>query len=117
MKMDNRAAVIGLSALILGAGVANAAKTDGAAVDACSDAIATYIEERQGVAPELKVDQSGIDQGRRLARYTVFELDAYDASTRNVVGRFTCMVNGRAEVKKLVTLPLDTADAARRSRG
>ena len=117
MKMIHPITAIALPALLIGHGIANAAATNGAAVEACAGAIAVYIEDRQGVEPGLQVDQSGVASRGRLSRLTAFEMDAYDASSENVVGRFTCFVNRRAQVRKLVPLPLTAPDAEERGRG
>ena len=110
MNSMRRVAVLGLPVLLFNSAIANAA-TDGDAVEACADAITTFIEQRQGVEPDLQLDQTRIERGQRLNSPAIFELDAIDASTNDIVGKFTCLVNKRAKVRKLVTLPLDAPDA------
>ena len=116
MKTIHRVTALALPALLLSHGIASAAATSSDAVEACAGAIAAYIEGKQGLVPTTQVDNSRIDARRRLSRLTVFEMDAYDSSKEDVVGRFTCTVNNHAEVKKLVTLPLSAPDAAHRGR-
>ena len=116
MKTINRATAIALPALLLSQGVASAAATSSDAVEACTSAIAAYIEGKQGLVPTTQIDESRFNGRRRLSRLTVFEMDAYDSSKENVVGRFTCTVNNHAEVKKLVTLPLSAPDAVFRGQ-
>ena len=117
MKTPNRVTVLALPALILGQGIAGAASKDSAAVAACTGAIADYFEGRQGIAPMVQIDSSAMGQDHRLDKINVFELDALDPATRNVVGRFTCTVNERAIVRRLVTLPLTAPDAMQRRQG
>lgn len=117
MKTLDRVAVLAIPVLLLSQGIAGAAATDSAAVAACTDAIADYFEDRQGTEPRLQIEPSGMEKNRRLDHLNVFELDAFDPATRNVVGRFTCTVNARAKVKALRTLPLTAPDAVRRARG
>ena len=107
---------LALPALLLSHGIAGAAATSSDAVEACADAIAAFIEGKQGLEPRTEIDESRINGRRRLSSLTVFEMDAYDSSKENVVGRFTCTVNNHAEVRKLVTLPLSAPDAAHRGR-
>ena len=116
MKTINRVALLGLPALLLSHGMVSAAATSAKAVEACAAAIETYFEEKQTTSLKLELDQSAIDQDRRLERLTVFELDAFNAVDRSVVGRFTCTVNNRARVTNLVPLPLGRPDAESRGR-
>lgn len=117
MKTPNRIAVLALPVLMLGQGIAIATAKDSAAVAACTGAIADYFEGRQGIAPTVQIDTSATGQDRRLDKINVFELDAFDPATRNVVGRFSCTVNQRAIVRRLVALPLTAPDAMQRRRG
>jgi hypothetical protein len=117
MKTITRVALIGLPALLLSQGPANAAATNARAVEACAAKIETYFEDKQTADLNLKIEQSALDRNRRLARLTVFELDAFNASDQSVVGRFSCTVNNRAKVIDLVALPLAQPDAEIRGRG
>jgi hypothetical protein len=55
--------------------------------------------------------------GRRLGVREVFHLDARAEDSDKVLARYDCVVNARAEVITLTTLPLSAADARRRATG
>lgn len=114
MKFRELIAIATIPVVMLASGIASAA-TDGEAVRACSTAIAAAIEKKQGIEPGLKVDQSNVSTRRRLTGYTAFELDARDSSSNDVIGRYTCVVNRRAEVRRLTTLSLNGPSAEQRS--
>ena len=116
MKSSVYKALIVAPVLILGSGFA-LAKTDADAVQACTNAIAASIEERQGLEPGVSLDNSQIASKRRLVGITKFELDVLDASSKNVVGKYTCVVDRRANVRRLSALSDDAPDATRRARG
>lgn len=116
MKVKNWAAFAALPVMLLGIADADAG-TDRDAVQACSQAIAATIEEKQGAGFRLRVDESGIDPSKALvSRITTFDVDALDASTKEVIGRFRCNVNRSAEVTRLRTLALDVRAAKREDR-
>ena len=117
MKYVNPVTALGLLAMLLNPGSLNAAGTNNDAIEACAGAIAAYIEDSQGAQPSLRVDTSLITERDRLDPITKFEMDAIDASSRSIVGRFTCVVDGRGKVKRLVTLPLGAPDASERATG
>ena len=115
MKVTKWATVIALPVMLFSTALVNAA-TDRDAVQACSEAIATTIEKRQGAAVNLRVDQSGINPTEKLVSgTTMFEVKALDASTEDVIGRFRCQVNRSAEVLRLRTLALDVPAASRQN--
>lgn len=115
MKIKTCSKVAALPVLMLSAITAHAA-TNGDALQACSEAIATSIEKQQGAELKLRVDASSIDPGRRLHNDTLFHLDAVDPATDNVVGRFDCRVNRRAHVRSLYELSPDAPSAIVRAK-
>ena len=115
MKTMKHATLIAVPALLLSSVTAMAA-TDLDAIKACSLEIATAIENEQGAALKLNIDKSGFNERRRLKGITVFHIDAKDPSTNNVVGKFDCRVNRRAEVRSLRELSPGAPIAERRSR-
>ena len=117
MKKSNHLMLLCLPALLMSAGLANAATKSARAVEACAAEIETYLEEKRTADLSLTLDQSKINDREPLSARTVFELDAYDSTTDSVIGRFTCTVNRRAQVTQLVPLPLTDPDAAIRGRG
>ena len=117
MKVKDLAALAALPVLVLSTANADAG-TDRDAVQACSQAVVATIEERQGAGVGLRIDESGIDPSKELVnRITMFDIDALDASTEKVIGRFRCHVNRDAEVMRLRTLALDVRAAKREDRG
>ncbi len=116
MKVKDLAALAALPVAVLSIADANAG-TDRDAIQACSQAIVATIEERQGAGVGLLVDESGIDPSKELvSQTTMFDIDALDASTDKVIGRFRCHVNRSAEVTRLRTLALDIRAAKREDR-
>lgn len=115
MKKFKAKSVLVLPVLLLSSVVANAA-TDLDAVEACSDAIAASLADKQDAAVKVRVDQSMVDAKRRLGGLTKFHLDVMEASTTSVVGRFDCTVNRRAKIRSLVSLSIDAPSAVQRSR-
>lgn len=116
MKTQDRVVFFALPTLLLGQGIANASANDSEALAACSEAIADHFEVQQGAKPVTQIDASDLGGDHRLGDFTVFEMDAVDATTKNVVGRFSCVVNRYAKVRQLRTLPLTSTDAAQRGR-
>lgn len=110
MKIRKLSKAVALSVLMLGAVAANAA-TDRDAVQACSEAIATNVEKRQGSTVKLTIDLSAVSTKRRLINDTLFHLDAINPATDHVIGRFDCRVDRRAIVRSLKRLPPDAPDA------
>lgn len=116
MRNGIRVTAVAVPVLSLCSAMADAA-TDLDAVQACSEAIATTIEERQGAEVGLRIDDSGINPRERLVgRVTVFDVNAIDVSTDKVIGRFSCRVDRRAQVTRLRTLKLAVPVAERRGR-
>ena len=115
MKASKTLTALALPALILGNGLASA-KTNSQAIEACAGAIARHIETTQGQVPRTRIAQEAAGMNLRLNAAAVFELDAFDPGSNEVVGRFSCLVNERAKVRRLVTLPLDAPDAEDRGR-
>lgn len=113
MKVTNWAVLTALPVMLFSTALANAA-TDRDAVQACSEAVVTTIENKHGAAVNLRVDESGINPTEKLvSRSTMFEISAVDSSTEDVIGRFQCHVNRNAEVLRLRTLALDVPAAGR----
>jgi hypothetical protein len=118
MKIYKQPVLHSLAVLLMSSGVANAAADSEQAVQACAAEIETFLEaQRQVDDLNLNLDQSGIDNLVPLNRVNVFELDAFDPDSGNVIGRFTCTVNRRAKVTMLAPLPLSERDAKFRGRG
>lgn len=87
------------------------AYTAEAALNACAAALTAEMS-----AGELaySIDQSS-GGAKRLRAVEMFHLDARDPASDEVVARADCVVDGRARVKRLKTLPLDAADASERA--
>ncbi len=116
MKIRNHGKKLALPILVFGSMAANAA-TERDAIRACSEAIATSVEQRQGATVKLTVDLSSVSVKRRLAEDTMFHLDAVNPVNDNVIGRYDCRVDRRAIVRSLQELPPDAPEAKIRASG
>ena len=81
------------------------------ALNACAAALTT---EMSGGELTYRIDESS-GGAKRLRGVETFHLDARDPASDEVVARADCVVDGRARVKWLKTLPLDAADASERA--
>jgi len=81
------------------------------ALNACA---AAMTEEMSGGELGYNIDQSS-SSARRLRGVETFHLDARDPASDEVIARADCVVDGRARVKRLKTLPLDAGDASERA--
>lgn len=84
-------------------------------LDACVKAMVEDLSETNGVPIEFQTDPDSKAGRSRLGRREVFHLDARDSKTNEVVARVDCVVNERAEVRELITMPLAAEDASVRS--
>ena len=80
------------------------------AIEACVDAL-----DDEMVGSEFAYRIEDIGGGRRLRDFEIFHLDARSAATDEIVARADCVVDGRANVKRIKVLPLDAADAGERA--
>lgn len=87
------------------------AYTADTALNACAAALTAEMS-----AGELaySIDESS-GGTKRLTGMETFHLDARDPASNEIVARADCVVDGRARVKWLKTLPLDAADASERA--
>jgi len=81
------------------------------ALNACAEAVTAEISSGE-MAYSIS-DES--DSGHRVSGITVFHLDLHDPASDEVVARADCVVDARARVKRVKTLPLDAADASERA--
>lgn len=86
-----------------------------AGLDACADALVTELASSNGAPLDYRVNPGSGATGVRLKRREVIHLDARDPNSQEVVARADCTVDHRANVRELVSVPLDAADAAERA--
>ena len=85
------------------------------ALDACASAVVSELVSDNGFPLEYRVSEdSGASKSRLRIRETI-HLDVLDPRNSEVVARADCVVDSRARVKKLVSIPLDEPDAAERA--
>ncbi len=105
-------------AVALAAATAPAAagtSTERGALEACATAA---VAELPGFSPEvstLQLDSASAGADRKLERNGVFHLDVRDPESRDVLARVDCHFNRRAEVRRLVSVPLSADDAESRA--
>jgi hypothetical protein len=85
------------------------------ALEACATSWVARLAEDQGAPMVFNLDPESDVRGRSLSRREVIHLDATDPVSRQVVARVDCVVDGRARVRELITVPLDAPDARLRS--
>ena len=86
-----------------------------AGLDACAQAIVNDLASNQGAPVAYKLDSKIISTNTQLGKHETFHLDALNRNGGEVVARVTCIVNQKAEVTRLIKLPLDAKDARLRA--
>ena len=98
-------------ALVMTTATFNAdALTTKTGIDICTKAMVNELSTELGAPLDYRMD-SKYKANARMRRTETFHLDARDPGTDEVVGRYDCVVNNKAEVIKLVMLPLSAEDA------
>lgn len=82
-----------------------------AGLEACAEALVNDMADNQGSPMAFNLDTSSNGGKKKLGRREVFHLDAINPEDEEVVARMDCFVNNKAEVKRLIRLPLDGEDA------
>lgn len=100
--------------LITTAGHASALTTK-AGLDACAAAMVKDLSKNQGSAINYSMDPESKGGNGRLSGTSLFHLDARSADGNEVVARMDCEVNNKAEVVRLITVPLKAKDAIDRA--
>ena len=84
-------------------------------LDACASAVVDDLATSNGAPLDYRISEDSRASKSRLRERETFHLDVHDPSSDEVVARADCIVDSRARVKKVVTLPLDEPDAAQRA--
>ena len=84
-------------------------------LDACANAVVNELATSNGTPPDYKINKDSHASKFRLRGLETFHLDVHDPSGDEVIARADCVVDARARVKRVVTLPLDELDAAQRA--
>ncbi|MBT8070270.1 MAG: hypothetical protein KJO80_07540 [Gammaproteobacteria bacterium] len=87
------------------------AVTKQAGLEACAEAMVNDLATRQNSPMVLNLDPSSKGGKGKLRRREVFHLDAVNPDDEAVVARMDCVVNYKAEVTQLITVPLDGENA------
>jgi len=82
-----------------------------AGLEACAQAMVDDLGASQGAPMVLNLDPSSKSGRGKMDRQEVFHLDALNPDGNAVVARMDCFVNNRAEVTRLIKVPLDGDDA------
>lgn len=86
-----------------------------AGLEACTEALVQQLEGPQGAQPAFRL-ASDSTIGPRVPGHGVWHLDVHDPDSGEVMAKALCRVGKRAEVRELVALPLNAADAKTRAR-
>ena len=84
-------------------------------LDACAGALVVEMGSENDAPLSYKVGPESDLSSKRMARREVFHLDARDPASEEVIARADCVVDGRANVLRLVSVPLSADDAAIRA--
>ena len=84
-------------------------------LEACADAMVTELASSNGGPVDFSMSPDSDASKARLRVRETIHLDAHDPKSNEVVARAECVVDSRARVKRLVSVPLDEPDAARRA--
>lgn len=85
------------------------------ALDACAAALVEQLSAEQGAPMVYNLDPDSKAGKGDLKRRQVIHLDARDPESREVVARVDCVLDSRANVKKLIEVPIDAPDAGLRA--
>lgn len=100
--------------MITTAGHASALSTK-AGLDACAEAMVKDLAKNQGAPINYSMDPESTGGNGRLRATSLFHLDARSADGNEVIARMDCEVNNKAEVVRLITVPLKAKDAKSRA--
>ncbi len=81
------------------------------AMNACAEA---FTAEITGEELAWRLDEE-TDVDGRLNGSQILHRDARDPETNEVVARADCVVDSRARIKRLTTIPIDAKDASERA--
>ena len=87
------------------------AKTYEAGLNACAEAMVSDLAASQGAPMVYNLSSESDSNSKKMHRREVFHLDAMSPDGEIVVARMDCVVNGRAKVVRLISVPLDGEDA------
>lgn len=91
------------------------AKSEQAGLNACAKAMMTDLSFGKTASRPYEVKNLKPGAGRPLHLMNTIHLDARGAESNEVLARYDCVVNSRAEVIELLVLPLDADDASDRA--
>jgi len=92
------------------------AATREAGLNACADALVTKISDDYGTDLGFHLDSESEISKIQLGNREVYHLDVRDPNTDKVVARAECIVDRKAHVRELVSVPLSADEAAVRAR-
>ena len=84
-------------------------------LNACADALVSELATSNGAPLGYRVSPESSTSQSRLKRREKIHLDVHNPESREVVARADCTVDNHGQVRKLVTVPLDAADAEERA--
>ncbi|MBT8060929.1 MAG: hypothetical protein HKP03_06485 [Xanthomonadales bacterium] len=113
----NQLKTLGLAAALAAAAtpVAAGTVTERSALEACANAAVTELPGIGNDALSVRLDPASQSSDRRLTRSGVFHLDVRDPESRDVLARVDCHFTRRAEIRRLVSVPLSAEDAGNRA--
>lgn len=111
----NKTMILGCIVTLVALPLDGIARTEEAGLNACADAMMQDISSGKPAARSYEVKRLHGGDRRRLYRSGTFHLDARGAESDEILARYDCVVNSRAEVIELKVLPLDAENARARS--
>ena len=86
-------------------------------LSACADAMVSELADKQGAPMVYNLDPGTGASKMPMTRSETYHLDARDPKSEQVIARYDCVINGNAQVQKLVPVPLEAPDAKFRATG
>lgn len=112
---SKKAAVMGCVLTLAAVPAIATAKSERAGLNACAEAMMSDLAVSDEATREYRVKNLRPSAGRRLHLTNTIHLDARGAESNEVLARYDCIVNSRAEVIDLTVLPIEADDASERA--
>ena len=88
-----------------------------AGMDACADALVSKLSTDTGTTLNFQLAAGSESSKVKLNFRETYHLDARDPNTQKIIARADCVVDRKAKVRQLVSIPLSADDAAARALG
>lgn len=91
------------------------AATRQAGLNACADAMVSKLSTENGAPLGFRLGPDSEKSNAHMSFREIYHLDVRDPNTQEVVARADCVVDRKANVRQLVSVPLGADDASKRA--